>query len=137
MTVTVYTDASFSKEHGISTCGILMLSAGKILRHDVFILSGIFGIHNAEIWAVTYGLQEAFLIQNVSKILVFTDHKAIITRVKQKSKYKELDETLQIINEFGIAVEINHVYAHKGNKYNNMVDKSCNSALKDYVCKLR
>lgn len=135
MTIELYTDASYNNRFDISSCGFLVLADGKVIKHDVITILGLRNIGVAETWALTHGLQHCFMVKNVEKITAYTDHKTLITRVKRKLKYRELDDTIEMITDWGIELKINHVYAHKGNFYNNKVDNSCNKELKKYVRK--
>lgn len=135
MIMELYTDASYNNRFDISSCGFLVLADRKIIKHEVTTILGLRNISIAETWALKHGLQYCFMVKGVEKITAYTDHKCLITRIKRKLKYRELDDTIEMITDWGIELKINHVYAHKGNFYNNLVDRSCNNQLKKYVRK--
>ena len=137
MIVEVYTDASYSEKLDIATCGILVLMDKKVIKHEVTAILGLGSISNAEIWSVTHGLQYCFMAKDVYKIYAYTDHKAILTRVKKKLRYKDLDDTMEMIADWGISLKLIHVYAHGSNYYNNIIDQSCRKELRKYVQKFR
>lgn len=133
MEVTVYTDASHDRTNKIAACGYCILVNGVLVKHTVYFIGEIYKIDAAEAFAVELALQYAFLMEGVTGIKVFTDHLAIITRKKERNiRYSELDTTIEIINEHNIWVRFCHVKAHNGDKYNCLVDKSCNKALKEF-----
>ncbi len=137
MIVEVYTDASYNEKLDIASCGILVLVNKKIIKHEVVSLLGLGTVSNAEIWAVVHGLQYCFMVKDVSKIYAYTDHKTILTRRGKKLKYRDLDDTIEMIADWGIPLKLIHVYAHRNNFYNNKIDQSCRQELRKYVKQFR
>lgn len=140
MNAVVYTDASHCQNTNISTCGFLIIYKGKMIKHTVEIMSGFKTSTLAEAHAITQGLQYAFLLDQVSGITLYSDCKTIVdsinhfpNRNRTKFNYPELLDTRSIIVDFGIWMELKYVKSHSGDKYNTLVDKSCNKILKQYL----
>lgn len=133
MTATVYSDASFCYKTDVAACGFCAIVEGKLIKHQVQLVANLGTPAICEIFALTEAIQFAFLIPGVTKIVAFTDYEPILTRKKTRSKYEDLDITIEICRESGISVSICHVKGHSGDKYNTIVDKSCNKSLKKYL----
>ena len=136
MTVLVYSDTSYDHERDIAACGyIIRKRNGHIIQHTVFIVHGLKAVNNAERWALTKGLQDAFMMKDVTRIRAYNDSLQIITTVKRKEVHREYYETLEMIREDGIGIAVNHVRAHAGNRMNNKIDVSCRAELRKYLKK--
>lgn len=135
MNAVVYSDASYCHKTDIAACGFLVLYNGKMIKHIVYWVSGLKGSIHAEIYALTLGLQFAFLINGVSGISAFTDCKTIVNRRQIKERYRDLDITLRIIKAHQIYFNLHFVKGHATDRYNTMIDRSCNQQLKEYLSK--
>jgi len=133
MTVVVYTDASYDKEKDIAACGYCVLVNRKLIKHQVLFLSGLGKVSQAEILSIVKALEYSFLVNGVSKIIVNTDYESIVKRVRAKKGFEEFDATMEIIKEHDIEVQLNHVRAHKGDRFNTLVDRSCLYGLREYL----
>lgn len=133
MTAVVYTDASYCHKSDVGACGFIVILNGKMIKHEVELVSGLKTPTNAEIHAIVSGIQYAFLIKNVRSITVNTDCKTTVVNRKGRKQYKELNETIQIIKEARIGFSIFYVRGHSENRFNNIIDQSCNASLRKYL----
>lgn len=138
MTVTVYTDASFNHVHKIAACGFFAFENDKPLKHEVVLVAPIKDSALAEVYAMTEGLQYAFMIKTVKHIVLYTDHLPTIERLqtrrgKSSARMKNLFDTIEMIRDWGITIRVAHVKAHSSCSQNNKVDKSCKEALRQYL----
>lgn len=131
MEVTIYTDASYDRHLNIATCSYCLLVDDKLIKHTVYFVENIHRVIVAESLAVELALQDAFLMEGVTGIKIFTDHVAIINKKRDRALYfSELDTIIDIIKEHDIWVRFCHVKAHNGDKYNCLVDLSCKKHLR-------
>jgi ribonuclease HI len=133
MTAVAYTDASYSSEKDISACGYVVLVDGKVINHEVLLVEGLKTPTNAEIFAVIKAAEYCFMINGVKNITINTDCKTIISRKRSRRHHMDLDETIAMIKEEGIGLNLVHVRGHKGNYFNNLVDESCLQNLRAYI----
>lgn len=133
MTVVCYTDASYRHEYDIAACGFCVLVSGKIIKHEVKLVSGLKSPSNAEVFAITEAAQFAYLMEGVSKIYIRTDHESTVKRRKKRARFADLNATLEIIKESGIEIHIQHVKGHSTDWHNNLVDKQCRNNLRKYI----
>ena len=142
MTVTVYTDASHCQRTDIAVCGFAIVVNDVLVRHQVVIISECKTSGDAEFYAATLGLQEAFMQKDVLNINLMVDFIAICFfknayKAKKKPRAHEYSETIKMIVEEGIGLSVNHVKAHNKNVYNNKVDLSCRNTLRKYNNKIK
>jgi len=139
MTVEVFSDASHSSQTFVAACGYVVLSDKVVVKHEVSLLGNVKSVLLAEFKAAIFGLQYAFLLEGVVKIILYTDCLAIVqywqkARVKRKRIFVvEFLETVETILDFEVEVECVHVRAHANNKMNNFIDKSCRNQLRKYL----
>ena len=133
MTVVCYTDASYRKDFDIAACGYCVLVGAKMIKHEVVLVSDIGSPANAEIYAIVQAAQFAFMINGVESIIIYTDYKAAVDGKKSGNKYKELRETIKMVLEYGIKIELVFVKGHSTNKHNNLVDQTCRFNLRKYI----
>jgi len=139
MTVVCYTDASYRKEYDIAACGYCVLVKGKMIKHEVLLVSEIGGPGQAEVYSIVQAAQFAFMMEGVKKILIHTDYKSAVDRKnrhrmnKKCERYKELKETIEMITDFGVQIELFFVKGHSTCKHNNIVDKGCRHNLRKYI----
>lgn len=142
MTVTCYTDASYSHEKNISACGFCVLVGGKMVKHEISLVEGLGGPGQSEVYAITAALQYAFLMEGVTGIILHTDFMPIITRRHDKKRtgnrrpkldYQDFYDTVEVIKEHNIWIRITYVNAHADNWVNNLVDEACRQNLRKVV----
>lgn len=139
--IKAYTDASYSFEYKIAVAGYIIRINGQMILHEVHIIQNVRHSNDAEIHAVLLGLEHSFLQNDISKIQLYTDCESLVTlyRSNKLSQKKflcgEIHETLKIIKDHGIKVSISHVEAHSDNYYNNKIDHSCRTHLRDFINK--
>lgn len=134
MTLVCYTDASYCSSLNVGACGFTVYRAWQLIKHDILLVGNIGSIKYSEAFAMSAALQYCFLKEGITGILLFTDQIDARSRNDRKAKfqYKELNEVIDIIEEHGIWVEIKYTKAHTKDKFHNKVDKSCNTALREY-----
>jgi len=133
MTVVCYTDASYRKEYDIAACGYCVLVKGKMIKHSVVLVSDIGGPGHAEIYSIVQAAQFAFMLGGVKSIIIYTDYQAAVDGSRRGLRYKELKETMEMVRDFGVHIELNFVKAHSTCKHNNLVDKQCRHNLRKYI----
>lgn len=134
MIVLLFSDASYDHNLDIGSCGFMVRKDDHdLIIHRVTTMSGVGNVGLAEIMALTDGLQYAFMLQGITHIFAHTDYMNILSRKKANGRFKEIDETIEMIKDYGIGLSISHVYGHRKNKYHNIVDQSCRKELRKYV----
>lgn len=133
MEAVVYSDASYCHKNDISACGFLVIQYQRIIKHQILIVSGLKTPTRADAWALTTGIQYAFLLDGVRHIAAYTDCIAVVRAKTYNKKYTDLTITIEIIQDHQISFKLHHVKGHSTNKYNIMIDKSCNSELRKYL----
>lgn len=138
MNVVVYTDASYDWNSKVAACGYLVLQKNFRLKHQIIMMSDIDHVFLAETFAVIYGLQYSFLLEEVKSITVFTEMDIIVEwsfpeRLKKRKYMQELIKTVETIKEYGVEVIFKKVKAHSGQRWNNTVDKSVRYYLKKHL----
>lgn len=139
MIVEVYSDASHCDKNNVAACGFAALSNGKLIKHEVMLLGNVRSVYLAEFKAAINGLQYGFLLDGVTKVILYTDCLSIVDyrkrmRSKRKSFYViEFIETIETILECGVEVECVYVKAHSDNKMNNFIDQSSRKELRMYL----
>ena len=138
MTVTLYTDASFCNKRKVAACGYIIMVSGEAIKHEIIIVSDCHTINDGEFLAAIKGIQEAYLQKGVTEIEFYTDSMSIIVfkngiKAQRKPLAKEFSETMEMLKEDGIIINMHHVKAHSDNKFNTKVDKSCRSILRSYI----
>ena len=106
MTVICYSDASYDLNTGIAVCGYCVIAGGKLIKHDNFIVEKTGNCGSAEVFAAMKCLEYAFLIPNVSNIILHTDYKntvhwfaAKLYKKQRRNMYSELAQVVEIILE--------------------------------------
>lgn len=137
MEVVVYTDASHDNSSKIAACGFIVLKDGQLKKHEIAIVGNLLRSSDSEIYSVIHSLEYAFLIDGVSKIIVYTDHQPItIKGAKIKgAAYVRLRQTINIIKEYKVRVVLTHIKGHTNNKWNTLVDVECRMALRKHLGK--
>lgn len=130
MTVVAYTDASHCPKLHIAACGYCLLAAGRLIKHSITLLDNISSPGKAEKYAITEGLQAAFLVKGVSGIIIKTDYKGAVNQFEDGAHKGELKETIEMIREYGISIQFSYVRAHRGHYYNTIIDESCRKELR-------
>ena len=140
MNVVVYTDASHCNKTKLAACGFAVLVNGRLSKLTVVMMSDVHSSGHAEVYAAIYGLQYAFLLQEVKCITLNVDYESIIFKSRKLNRvpYSELHATIQTIGDYSVILNLKKVKAHSDDRYNNLVDKHCNRVLGrmiDYVKK--
>lgn len=145
MIVTCYTDASFNSDLDVSVCGYSIYKDDTTIKNSVTLVEGIGRIDKAEIHSIVQALQYAFLLPNVTGILLYTDQIGArsVNQRTRKMKYKEVAETIEICNEHNIQVFIFHVKGHITGKQtlhqkrHTKIDQHCRRELRNYLNKIK
>lgn len=89
----------------------------------------------AEVHAIVYGLQFAFLMKGVHKVILHTDCKNAIypPRTNNESPFPEMRDTIDEMMRYGVTVHLRKVKGHSLNKWNNKVDHSVINALRKHL----
>jgi ribonuclease HI len=133
MTVIAYTDASHCHITGVSACGFVVLVDGHIIKHEVLLIHGLDGSQAAELYSIVHAPQYCFMLDGVRSIRLKTDCQTVVNRVKRKKKYQELNDTIEMIQEYGIFVSVSFVKSHSKCEMNNLVDNSSRKQLREYL----
>jgi ribonuclease HI len=132
----LYTDASFDFYFKISCCGYFLIYKDEPINLVSKEFNRIYNTTQAEEKAISIALQDAFLLPDVNKIIVYTDSEAALYKVKKnKFFYTDLGEVLEVIKEHNIEVDFRYIKGHNGDKYNEMVDNWCRNKLKEFRTK--
>ena len=142
MIINVYTDAAHCHINKIGACGyFIILEGGIVYKHSV-VLVELPQSHDAEAYAICLALQEIYLLHNVSKVIVYSDHDTSVLIINKEVKrkvirlnemYKELSEHIECFEEIGIPVKAWKVKAHANNKINTKVDISVRKQLRVFL----
>lgn len=134
---TIYTDASCSQKDQMSSCGYLIFKNEVQIKHEIILMDNMPKINLAEIKSVSFALQYIFdkEKENIGDINIKTDHIAIINDKQRQTKqnYKELNESIELLEQIGFKINIEHIKGHSGNKEHNMVDRSCKNFLREHL----
>lgn len=135
MHVVVYSDASMSDIHEIATCGYIIIINGKEVKHDIYILEGVYKSTYAESKAICLGVE--YVLENiagVTKITAKTDCKSLVTKW-QKNKIFSSDFVLihERIKNKKINFCFRHVKGHGKDQSNQKIDVSCRKYLRDHL----
>lgn len=135
MTVVAYTDASHCHKTKYAACGFVVLKSCQLIKHQVTLVENMKSAQDAETHSVIEALQYCFMIKDVKTIILYTDYLPTITRKDKDKKrlFPELYDTVEMIKDYGIQLQMRHVRGHSGNEYNEMVDRSCRKYLKRLV----
>jgi ribonuclease HI len=143
MTVNVYSDASYCDKNKIGSCGFVIINKGRIIKHQVTIISNINNSSDSEVYSAYLGLIEAYGIKEIKQVRLFTDAQIVVailngrvgTKIKNKI-YDELKEVSKAYSEMDIILKVQKVRAHSNDKYNNKIDISVRKHLRLTIEKL-
>jgi len=102
-------------------------------------LGDVKSINPCEYTSVIHSLYYTFLMDGVKKIDIHTDRIDIVQCGRNKKRLRmprfvaELLETLEIVREYEVEVQIHHVKAHSGDKMNDFIDRSSRKELRKYL----
>lgn len=118
MEVIVYTDASFCHISKVAACGYIVLVNNESIKHEVILLRGIRTSTLAEVHAIVYGLQYAFLMNGVHRVVLHTDCKSAIDprHINNESPFPEMRDTIDEMMRYGVSVHLRKVKGHDLNK---------------------
>lgn len=135
MEVVVYTDASYCQLTKVAACGYIILVNNEAVKHEIIILRGVRTSMLAEAHAIVYGLQCAFLTNDVHRVILHTDCKNAINprKINNEIPFPEMRDTIDEMLRYGVSVHLRKVRAHDLNKWNNKVDHSVINALRKYL----
>lgn len=145
MVLQVYTDASFSWERDIAACGFVILKDQSVIKHQVVLLERIKTIYHAEFWSIYNALCNAYLVKNISDVFVYSDNVMAINACKSRPKkmkwgkqslFEDFYDLMGMFEEENINISFFKVKAHSGDRFNNMVDRSCLKHLREHLKKL-
>lgn len=143
MKIAIYSDSSYCHITKVAACAYIILSQGNIIKNHVTIMGDVQNSTQAEILAATFGLQDGFLMNGVSEVVLCSDLKSLVdftnihlyksTLKKREEVYREYRDTIHIMNECGVKVIVRHVKSHSTNQNNKLVDESAVTTLRRYL----
>ena len=145
MKVVLYTDASHCPVNKVAACSFLVRQNGWTTKRSVILIGSCHKTATAEIFAVIQALQYAFLIPDVSEVVLLTDYLPT-SKYQRRGKagyigfyldpcFKELKETIDLYDEYSIKLDILWVRGHASDRFNHEVDRSANKHLRNYIKK--
>lgn len=142
MILVLYSDSSYCQFNRIAACAYIVLQDKKIIKNQVTIMGEVKNSTEGEFIAATLALQDGFLVNDVTELILFTDCKSVVyffeSRMyalsyrKREEICREFRETVNVINEFGVKVSVRYVKGHGTSQYNKMVDRNAIEVLRKY-----
>lgn len=142
MTLSIYTDASYSYQKRIAACAFILKFRSSIIGHNVFLVDKVLSCNHAEIYAAYLGLHNAINVKEVTRIQVLTDSRLLHDIINELDKTfvernpnqcTELLEVLDIFKSVNIEVSSIKVKGHSNNDMNKKVDISARKQLRSHL----
>lgn len=140
MTITAYTDASHCPQSKYAVVGWMLRTGAKTIKHTMMSMIGVPTSGDAEMYATVRAMQEAFLVKEVSKIIIITDYRLttearyynLTKRSRTHPFFCEFKETIFMIEEDGIELVIQYS-GRNSNPHSTKVDLACRKHLREII----